>query len=316
MRVTQDEIKQAEQIPLIDFINANGIDLEKAGKGYRLVEHDSLVITGNKFYWNSRSVGGYGSIKFAMEYYDLKFPQAVKRVNAHEYKELTDVDELVKSKPFKYPKYHEVSDTKAIKNYLVNERGIDERVVDWCIKKDLLVQDKMKNAVFKWKNDKGEVVGGDRQGTVKIDTKRGTFKNIIESSQEDGGFTINVGKNPNKLAIFESPIDMLSYWSIKQSDLQNIQLRSMSGLKYQSVKRAFLDMKKNGVPPKEIISCVDNDEAGINFNKKIKPIFTNPYCKFVIDSPKHAKDWNDELKLIRNKSKSINKQNNQQEAVL
>jgi len=41
-------------------------------------------------------------------------------------------------------------------------------LVDWLIKKDLIVQDKKKNVVFKWRENggKGEIVGADRQGTI------------------------------------------------------------------------------------------------------------------------------------------------------
>ncbi|WP_332694393.1 hypothetical protein [Halalkalibacter lacteus] len=53
-RVTTDEINQAKQVRLIDFIDANGIDVKQEGKRaepyYRLGDHDSLVIKGEKFF--------------------------------------------------------------------------------------------------------------------------------------------------------------------------------------------------------------------------------------------------------------------------
>lgn len=305
MRVTTDEIEKAKEIPLIDFIDANGIDVKSEGKGYRLVEHDSLVITGNKFYWNSRDDGGYGSISFAMKYYDLKFPDAVKRVNEHEYSELTNVQED-ENKPFKYPYYFEVDDTKEIKDYLSNERKLDNRVVEWCIDKDLLVQDKKQNAVFKWKDNKGHIIGGDRQGTKPLDNKRGTFKNIMPSSKDDGGFTINVGKKPDKIAVFESPIDMLSYWSIKKEKVQDTKLVSMSGLKTRTLAKAMNDMKQEGHEIKKVISCVDNDKAGKEFHDKLARLFKKDVL--VDGRPQHSKDWNDELKNAFNKNQKHTKE--------
>ncbi|MGJ9385536.1 hypothetical protein [Salipaludibacillus sp. CF4.18] len=69
-----------------------------------------------------------------MTYYDLKFTDAVRRANEHEYALLKDRVVETGKVTFKYPHYFEVNDTKDIKNY-----------VDWCIKKDLLVQDKKGN---------------------------------------------------------------------------------------------------------------------------------------------------------------------------
>lgn len=307
MRVTADEINKAKQIPLIDFVDANGLDVIKQGKSYRLKDHDSLVITGNKFYWNSRSEGGYGSISFAMKYYDLKFPEAVKRVNEHEYGQLTRPQQVEKNSNFHYPKHYETNNTNAMRNYLCGERKIDSRVFDWCVNKDLLVQDMKKNAVFKWKDRQGNVVGADRQGTVKIDTKRGTYKNIVPSSQPDGGFTINVGSNPDKVAIFESPIDMLSYWSIKKGDVQNTKMVSMSGLKMHTLAKAMKDMKEEGHNIKQIISCVDNDDAGNDFHRKLERLFKKDVL--IDNRPRDHKDWNDAL---RNTSAKQKKQAQQQ----
>lgn len=309
MRVTTDEINQAKEIPLIDFINANGIDINREGNGndpyYRLQDHDSLVIKGEKFFWNSRQEGGYGSISFAMSYYELKFPEAVKRVNEHEYGSYTQIESSEKQ-PFKYPVYFEVNDTQNIRDYLVGTRKIDSRVVDWCIKKDLLVQDKKDNAVFKWKDLDGNIVGGDRQGTREMDNKRGTFKQIMPNSKEDGGFTIDVGKQPDKIAVFESPIDMLSYWSIEKENVQNTRLLSMSGLKLQALVSSMRDLKDNGHNINKIISCVDNDKAGNEFHEKLRKVF-NPTV-LVDHRPTQTKDWNDELKHSFSSTRTTHKQ--------
>jgi len=298
-KVTADEISKAREVPVIDFIQANSIGFKQESNGpepyYRLTNHDSLVIKGNKFVWNSQNESGYGAISFAMSYYNLKFPDAVKRVNEHEYLSKTVIQEQSKEKgPFKYPKYLETDNTSKIKEYLINERKIDSRVVDWCIRKDLLAQDKKQNVVFKWKDSKGDVVGADRQGTVYIGTKRGTFKQIMRNSKEDGGFTIDVGQKPDKLAFFESPIDMLSYWSVKKERLQNTRMISMSGLKIETVAAAMKDFKKDGHEIKKIISCVDNDKAGNEFHEKMENLFKKAILSD--QRPKQAKDWNDLLK--------------------
>ncbi|NJP38992.1 DUF3991 and toprim domain-containing protein [Alkalicoccus luteus] len=294
VRVTSDEINQAKQVRIIDFLDANHIDAKQEGRRgepyYRLADHDSLVIKGEKFFWNSRQEGGYGVISFAMTYYDLKFPEAVKRVNEHEYAPVKHREEARANEPFRYPAHYEVKDTKKIEDYLVNERKIDPRVVEWCIKKDLLVQDRKGNAVFKWKDQEGKVNGADRQGTAPMDNG-GYFKGMVAKSKEDGGFTIDVGKNPKKIAVFESPIDMLSYWSVHKKKVQDTRMVSMGGVKIESVNRAVMDLRSQGHKVEAIVSAVDNDKAGNQFHQKLKDHYGEK--RVIDDRPKDVKDWND-----------------------
>lgn len=297
-RVTIDEIDHAKEVRVIDFMDANGISAKQEGAGeepyYRLEDHDSFVVKGEKFFWNSQQKGGYGAISFAMTYYDLKFPEAVQRVNEHEYVPTQFRQTNISKEPFKYPSYFEVKETDPIKDYLVNERKIDSRVVDWCIKKDLIVQDRKDNVVFKWKDKEGEVVGADRQGTKQLDNG-GYFKGMIANSKDTGGFSIDVGKNPSKVAVFESPIDMLSYWSVHKNNVQDTKLLSMGGLKIGSVNQAIKDAHSEGNKIDTIISAVDNDKAGKTFHEKLKEQFGED--RIDDQRPKEKKDWNDVRKL-------------------
>lgn len=60
------------------------------------------------------------------------------------------------------------------------------------------------------------------------------FKGIDRNSHGSAGFTVDLGK-PNSINLFESPIDALSYWSIKKEKLQNTRLVSMSGFKRRTM---------------------------------------------------------------------------------
>ena len=73
------------------------------------------------------------------------------------------------------------------------------------------------------------MIGADRQGTASIKNKRGSFKQVLPNDNPHTGFSIDVGR-PNKIHFFESPIDLLSYWSIQENSLQNTRLISMNGL--------------------------------------------------------------------------------------
>jgi hypothetical protein len=60
--VTQEQIKAAKSIPLLDFLmSTERYNLRKAGNEYRLKDHDSFAVSNGKFHWRSRDVGGFES---------------------------------------------------------------------------------------------------------------------------------------------------------------------------------------------------------------------------------------------------------------
>lgn len=300
-RVNQDEIKQANDVHVLDYLNSKGEDFVKQGKYFRHAEHDSLIINENgKWFWNSRGEGGFGAISFARAYYDMTFQDAVRDVNGQSITR-SYANEVVhqESKEFSYPKQYEAITQRNIKQYLVNERVLDEKTVEALIKRDLVAEDKLKNCVFKWKDSDGRIVGGDRQGTVKMENKRGSFKQIMANSKEDGGFRLDIGK-PNKIALFESPIDALSYFDLHKP--KDIRLQSMSGLKDQaatsSIKELIRDCRKENIQVEKVIIAVDNDKAGVEFTER----WMNLINIGEVHKPKY-KDWNIDLKAIKNVQK-------------
>ena len=292
-RVDREEVRKANEVHVLDYLYAKGETLERQGHYYRHPKHDSLVIkdTGH-WYWNSRSKGGYGAISFAREYHNLTFQDAVRDVNAQNHSK-TFSREAARhtAKEFDYPLHQEVPKQENISRYLIEERKLDPKIVAALIRKDLLAEDKLKNGVFKWKDSAGKIVGGDRQGTMKMDNKRGSFKQIMANSKEDGGFRLDIG-TPNKIALFESPIDALSYFELKRPE--NIRLLSMSGLKDQSatagIRDLIKDCKERGAAVEQVIFAVDNDAAGEQFVDR----WSNYLTSFEVDKPKN-KDWNIDL---------------------
>lgn len=303
-RVSREEVEAANQIHIIDYLNAKGEQIIKQGnKYYRHAEHDSLIFNENgKWYWNSRGEGGFGAISFARMYYNISFQDAVRDVNGQSIEKSFINDNTFSIKEdFFYPKHYEVSSIENAKNYLVNERCIDEKIVLALQKYDLIAEDKLKNCIFKWKDQDGKIIGADRQGTVKMENKRGTFKQIMANSKADGGFHFDVG-TPNKIAIFESPIDALSYFDIKRPN--DIRLQSMSGLKDQtmasSIRNLIKECNSREQRVEKIIIAVDNDKAGLEFTKRWENVIRN----LEIDLPE-SKDWNIDLK--NQKKKEIEK---------
>ena len=73
MQYTEEQIARANQTDLVSFLNAQGEQLVKSGREYRWKKHDSVTISGNRWYRHSQSKGGY-PVDFVMEFYYATFP--------------------------------------------------------------------------------------------------------------------------------------------------------------------------------------------------------------------------------------------------
>ena len=116
--------------------------------------------------------------------------------------------------PFQYYFQHANTFQEA-RNYLVNERKISPVLVDTLHKKGFIQQDKYNQCVFVW-SDTGKAVGASIIGSEYNPEKygkRGRFKGIARNSESNFGFNVTLG-TPNRLYVFESPVDLLSYWTM------------------------------------------------------------------------------------------------------
>ena len=77
MQYTEEQIIRANQTDLVSFLNAQGEQLMKSGKEYRWKKHDSVTVSGNRWYRHSQGRGGY-PVDFVMEFYGKSFPEAVQ----------------------------------------------------------------------------------------------------------------------------------------------------------------------------------------------------------------------------------------------
>ena len=75
---TQEQLEKANNIDLEDFLARRGAKLRRTGKESRFYysdsggEHDSVSISGNRWYDHKNQTGGY-PIKFMQEFYGLGF---------------------------------------------------------------------------------------------------------------------------------------------------------------------------------------------------------------------------------------------------
>lgn len=297
--------KELKKIRIVDFCNQNGIGIRQDSREYyRLEAHDSCVISDKKnlFKWNSKNEGG-DIFDFVQSYYNCSFKEAKQKLMDNEY-EVHEYVNKPKNEPFEYERDNEAPVTVA-KDYLVNNRRINEKLVDDMIAEGLVRQDKRGNVLFVWKNKDNEIVGcterGTRQFFHKDKQKMVAWKKIQENSKEYSGFKVSFGK-PKDMYFFESEIDLMSYITQKPEKANNATFVSMNGLKFGTVLQAVTEnYNENKSLAENIYLCVDNDEAGRTFAEtefKGREIGREDvgYTKIKIDLPvKNGFDWNDNL---------------------
>ena len=56
-RITREQVRQARQTDLVEYLKARGETMKKEGKNFRLPGHSGLLVAGNK-YWHASTGRG------------------------------------------------------------------------------------------------------------------------------------------------------------------------------------------------------------------------------------------------------------------
>lgn len=271
-----DKKKQAKEVSIISICQQLGMELRERNNEARWVEHPSLVIfkDTNKFKWYTQSGedSSGDSIKFVQVLLDKGFKEAVDYLTESEFEKAKPV-KIQPKRDFYYYFKHNKDFSKAY-DYLVNERKIDKDIVNILHTKGMIQQDVMGNCVFVWSKS-GKPVGATVQG-LEYDQekygKRGRFKGIAKNSETNYGFNVTLG-TPTKIFVFESPVDMLSFWSLNKN-LTNCMLVDMEGVKAKSIFKFTNQMilSKGTTPHEGIYIGTDNDVAGHKLMDEVRNI--------------------------------------------
>ena len=317
-----EQIAFAKTVSILDIALKNGIDLiQDSKKQYRMADNHSLVITADKnlFIENNGNFGG-GPIDFVQKVVGIEdFKSAVHHITDSEY-EISDVAPS-EQREFTYNKENERDFVRA-KKYLIDDRCIDEEIVNVLHNKGLLQQDKRNNVLLLW-NDHGKIAGCSEKGTIPDST----WKKIQTGSDSKIGFNVRNGE-PKKLKFFEAGVDLMSYMSLNKSDLKDTWFLSMEGLKPETVYH-YLEEAQRVSPSgiEEIALCVDNDEAGkaffdkfqqFTFNQKEKaPLeFQAEFPQAPVGQETQKWDWNNELVYQVNEGENQRKKSLESEPAL
>lgn len=292
---TEEQKQRANEIDLVNFLEAHGEKLLKSGREKRLDSDRSITIRGNRWYDHSNGEGGL-AIDFVQYFYEMSFPDAVTFLLGDGYEEIYKGAEENKKedrKPFALPNKN--INMRRVFAYLIKKRHIDRDIISFFAKEKLIYEscelskDKTKeyhNAVFVGYDENEVPRHGHKQGLYSIGKP---FKGNIDSS--DPCYSFNYIGKSNRLYVFEAPIDMLSFITIYQKDWQFHSYISLCGLSEQ----AMLKILETNPHIDHVVLCLDHDKAGIEASEKFYDILTHKKIGCGKLMPEY-KDWNEDLK--------------------
>ena len=284
-------VRKARQADLAQYLLSVGVPLVRAGGRHVHKAHDSLVIKGNMYYWNSRGCRG-NSLDFLMRHMGMEFRCAVSALTGF-VPVASSIDNAAVKKD-----YGVAPNFRHLFAYLIKTRGISAKLVQSLVSKKLLVQESgTANAVFKMVDENGDEVGAELNGTLS--GRR--FKGVRAGSKHGYGFNLRIDAKPARyILFFESAVDLLSFVDLKTGfcgkTLAGCLLVSMCGLKPGVVSHM------SGIFGGQPILCPDNDGAGERFLAAcahvVLPCGSSVKAGRLRPEAGH-KDWNDWLKAVK-----------------
>ena len=279
MQYTEEQIIRANQTDLVSFLNAQGEQLMKSGKEYRWKKHDSVTVSGNRWYRHSLGSGGY-PVDFVMEFYNATFPEAVKMLTGEEGEGRNSACPAP-SPDFRLPEKEENNDR--IIRYLTENRGIEKNLVEkWISSGDIYEEKKHHNVVF---------VGRDADGIPRYAHCRGTgeikYRGDVAESDKSCGFSHR--GTDNQLFVFEAAIDLLSFIQLFPKDWNKRSYLSLGGISGVALM-AFLSESPQIT---SVFLCLDNDQPGNEACEKLAEEIPDGYS--IIRLKPSRKDWNEIL---------------------
>lgn len=334
---SDDQITFANQISILDYAQAIGLELDYRPKHVLVRGIDSLEITpdGREWHYHYSGIGG-GIVQFVTWLQDISWKDAMQQLLAYgRYatpEQIRIPEGRIASEPVTKEKEAPVpfvlpEKKKPYRNlfaYLIKTRKISQPIVQHFIEQKKLYMDGHNNCVFLSLNEQGKPVSAFLRGTYDRDGKD-PFKLILPGSDERYGFT-KEGSN-HRLLIFEACIDLMSYITIQNMQdhryLDNTEdhFIATNGHKYEPL----LTYLRAHPEIDQIVFCVDRDARNAmgvipseKFMERAKAIIEKTFPERFQEGThfyKHLpdlKDWNDDLKQIvrvRGKNKNQNIRN-------
>lgn len=306
--IPADMIELARSQDVFDILQRTGEPLFQKDGQWRSVEHDSLVVTpGKGYYWFSRAEGSKSPIDYFVNVHGMGFQEAVRTVLEAIHRDVTYTPP-VWLPPAEHEEFRPLPRAKTnldAYNYLVQERGLDQELVDGLMRQGRIYQSgKYKNVVF---------VGTDFDGVVASNFARScnptqqVQRFDVRGSQKEYRFRM---ENPDcpRCNVFESEIDLLSYLSMRPADQRTENYIALGGVSPRALL-AFLQYRPD---VSQINLCTDGDRAGEQCAESIRTLLEGQY-EISREAAPIGKDWNESLVRIRELQESWEHETNDPE---
>ena len=308
MWIPPEEIERARQIDLLSYLETYEPEqLKRVGRNtYTTVEHDSMRISNGLWHWTSRRIGGKSALDFLVLVRGMTLPDAVTHLlgNISIKPPKPVITTAKKPQKFILPERNDGNDL--VRGYL-RKRGIDNRIIDYCINTKRLYEDKdFHNAVF---------VGFNEEREPKFASVRSTFTDYridVAGSDKRFSFFIPGNEKEDTLHLFEAVIDLLSYGTLELMKNKNWRAEDMLSLGGVFIMKEGSELplplqqylKNHNV--KNIVLHFDNDAIGIAAAESLKANLDKRF-NVLIDIPTVDKDLNDLLvsTILKSKRKEV-----------
>ena len=284
---TREQIQRADDTDLYVFLSGRGEQFKRCGKEYRWLRHDSVMINKNEWYRFSQNKGGH-AIDFMKEFYGLSFAEAVKELLGEEgdSNNRTAKEDAGRQKvcPIPLPglELPERNESCEIaRKYLIEQRKLSEHLVDQIIEKGDIYESKAYHNVVFFGRDKEQ---NPRYAAMRgIDETR--YRGEARGSEKAYGFG-HIGTD-EKLFVFESPIDLLSYITAVSEEWEKHSYISLGGLSEKAMKQMYTEYPHIH----SIYLCLDNDEPGNERCRQFVSLIPEELSVYRLEPVK--KDWNE-----------------------
>ena len=284
-------VEKAKQMDLLTFFKNYYPEelVQETRTQYCTKTHDSLKMSNGFWNWCSRGIGGKNAVDYFEKTQDIPFPKSAEIVLEKMQIKTPIFEENYKKQEVKKLILPEKNNEETrVKNYL-KSRGIDEEIIQKCIEKHLIYEEKFyHNVVF---------VGYDEMGNAKYAGCRATNNSNVKmdatGSNKMYSFRLESNEKTDKMFIFEGAIDLLSYaplFKLYGKKWENKTMISLAGvyqpakvLEQSKIPVAIENYLKKHPEITKIYLCLDSDEAGRNATKALKIVMSDKYE--IIDRP-------------------------------
>ena len=289
----------------IEYLKRYNFNITSVSQNYVRIKNEkyNFMIKNNHFYDNNTTKNGKGLLNLIMFIYNYNINQSIEHIDKYKKDNnisfsfslgntKSNISKMSKmrnkcqftgtdKKEYNILPEENVLNLPNIREYLIKKRKIDEGIIDYLIKKKYISADKNNNCLF----------FNEKRTFVSI---KGISEYKYVSCAGEPDFIIYKNSTEN-LYLFESPIDALSFITLKDGSVDGMIVSTNGSMMINKIPKLF-----NEYNIKKIFACFDNDKQGELFCKTL----TDKKINFIRLKPKY-KDYNDDLFKQKNISSEM-----------